>query len=228
MQTTRYIAEVRDTLIADGVVLCVRLDDDAKLLESCLAATRGGLRTLELTLTTPGALKAIETLARESDLLVGAGTVLSVEDVRRCAEAGARFVLSPVFDPHVVDEARQRGLLAVPGAATATEILTAHRHGAPLIKLFPAGPLGGPAYLRALRGPLPSIPLVATSGPRAGDLAEYFDAGASAVGVGGEVFSRGFDEASIEIVARSIRHEVDAARLGGGRPRTAPTLVGNG
>jgi 2-dehydro-3-deoxyphosphogluconate aldolase/(4S)-4-hydroxy-2-oxoglutarate aldolase len=227
VQTTRYIAEARDAFVADGVVLCIRLENDVKLLESCRAAARGGLRTLELTLTTPGALRTIETLAQDSDLLVGAGTVLSVEDVRRSAEAGARFVLSPVFDPQVVDEARRRGLLAVPGASTATEILAAHRHGAPLVKLFPAGPLGGPAYLRALRGPLPGIPLVPTSGPCTGNLADYFDAGATAVGVGAEVFSPGFDETSIETVARSIRRAADAARIGAGRSRPGPTLVGN-
>ena len=179
---------------------------------------------LEITLTTPGALRAIEKLAGEGDSLVGAGTALSVEDVRRAAESGARFVFSPVFDPAVVDEARSRGLLAVPGAATPTEILAAHRHGAHLVKVFPAGALGGPDYLRALRGPLPSIPLLPTSGPTADDLGEYFAAGASAVGVGADVFAQGLDPEAVGTAARRVRRAVDAVRVAGPDPPRVPRV----
>lgn len=223
MSATRQIAQARDTLLAEGVVLCIRFDDDAGLLESCRAAAGGGLRVLEITLTTPGALRAIEELAPEPDLLVGAGTVLSTDDVRRVAEAGGRFALSPVFDAQVVDAAKQYGLLAVPGAATPTEILAAHRHGASLIKVFPAAALGGPEYLKALRRPLPSLPLLPTSGPTAENLAAYFEAGASAVGVGAEVFAAGGDTASIETAAHRVRRAVDVARLSArARTRGAP------
>ena len=91
--------------------------------------------------------------------------------------------MSPVFDAEVVAAAHQHGLLAVPGAATPTEILTAHRSGARLVKVFPAAALGGPSFLKAVRGPLPNIPLVPTSGPTADTLADYFAVGASAVGI---------------------------------------------
>jgi uncharacterized protein YunC (DUF1805 family) len=140
--------------------------------------------------------------------------VLDPEDVRRVADTGARFVLSPVFDPEVVDEAHRLGLLAVPGASTPTEILRAHRHGARLVKVFPSGALGGPDYLRAVRGPLPEIPLVPTSGPTSESFAAWLDAGAAAVGVGAEVLPAGFTLDSVEAAARRVRAAFDTARLG--------------
>lgn len=199
-------------MVADGVFLCVRLGRGAPLVEACRAAVRGGLKVLEITLTTPGALEAIKQLAGEAGVVVGGGTVLTRDDARAVAKAGGRFALSPVFDPAVVDEAHRLGLLAVPGTATATEVLAAHRHGARLVKLFPAAALGGPAYLRALRGPLPGVPLVPTNGITAENLADYVAAGAVAVGVGGDVFPPNFTLEHVEAAARRIRLAMDAAR----------------
>lgn len=197
-------------VLADRVFLAVRLSDGAPLVDACRAAARGGLRVLEITLTTPGAIDAIRTLAREPDLVVGAGTVLTVEAAREVAEAGARFAMSPVLDADVVHEAHRLGLLAVPGAGSATEILAAHRTGARLVKVFPAGPLGGPDFLRKVRGPLPHIPLVPTSGPSAGTIADYVAAGAVAVGLGSEVMGDGRDLAGIGAAARRVRRAMDA------------------
>jgi 2-dehydro-3-deoxyphosphogluconate aldolase/(4S)-4-hydroxy-2-oxoglutarate aldolase len=206
------IAATRERILAEGVILCVRLGTDAALIELCGAALRGGLHVLELTLTTPGALDAMARLAREERALVGGGTVLCVEDVLRVEAAGGCFVFSPVFDGDVVDAARARGLLAIPGSASPAEILAAHRHGAQLVKVFPAAALGGPAYLRAVRGPLPDVDLVPTSGPTSENVAEYFAAGARAVGVGAEVFHDGCTIESVEAAARRVREAVDAAR----------------
>jgi 2-dehydro-3-deoxyphosphogluconate aldolase/(4S)-4-hydroxy-2-oxoglutarate aldolase len=202
---------VRDVL-ADGVFLCVRLDGATPLIEACEAAVRGGLTVLEITLTTPGAIDAIAHFAKSGGAIAGAGTALTVDDVRAVARAGGRFVLSPVFDPDVVDEAHRLGLLAVPGTSTPTEILSAHRHGARLVKVFPAAALGGAAYIRAVRGPLPGIPLVPTNGITADSIVDYIQAGAVAVGVGSEVFSRDFTFGHIEEAARRIRHAMDTAR----------------
>lgn len=202
---------VRDVL-ADGVFLCVRLGAGAPMVDACRAAVRGGLSVLEITLTTPGALDAIATLARDQNVIAGGGTVLTREDARAVADAGGRFALSPVFDPNVVEEAHRLGLLAVPGTSTPTEILAAHRSGARMVKVFPAAALGGAAYLRAVRGPLPHIPLVPTNGITSDTVAEYFAAGAVAVGVGGEVFPDGFTLAHVEQAARRIRAAVDRAR----------------
>jgi len=206
-QIDRTFAEV----IADGVVLCIRMRDGAGVVDACRAAARGGLRVLEITLTTPGALEVIRALSRE-DVIVGGGTVLSPDDVRAVAASGGRFALSPVFDPEVVDEADRLGLLAIPGASTPTEILAAHRHGARAVKVFPAGALGGPAYLRAIRGPLPDVKLIPTSGATAETLHEYLDAGAVAVGVGTDVFPPDFTLKSVEVAARKVRDSMNKAR----------------
>jgi len=202
---------VRDVL-ADGVFLCVRLGAGVSIVDACRAAVRGGLSLLEITLTTPGALEAMSVLARDEGVIAGGGTVLTRDDVRAVAEAGGRFALSPVFDPEVVDESHRLGLLAVPGTSTPTEILTAHRSGARMVKVFPAAALGGPAYLRAIRGPLPDIPLVPTNGITAETIRDYVAAGAVAVGVGGDVFPAGFSLEHVEKAARRIRDAMDAAR----------------
>jgi 2-dehydro-3-deoxyphosphogluconate aldolase / (4S)-4-hydroxy-2-oxoglutarate aldolase len=206
------IDQTRDALLEEGVILCIRLDSAAGVVEGCQAALRGGLRVVELTLTTPGALDAMRVLSQDPAALVGAGTVLSPDDVKAVAQAGGRFVLSPVFDREVIDTAHTLGLLAIPGTATPTEILAAHRYGAKLVKVFPSGALGGPAYLRAVRGPLPDVPLIPTSGPTSENLAEYFAAGARAVGVGAEVITRGFTLGGVESAAARVRAAVRKAR----------------
>jgi len=206
------IERTRQRLLDDGVILCVRMGDGDAVLDACHAAIRGGLRVLEITLTTPGALHVIEALAGEEGLLVGAGTVLSAEDASAVAEAGGRFALSPVCDSDVLEEARDHGLLAIPGAATPRELLDAHRRGASLVKVFPLGALGGPAYLRAVRGPLSQIDMIPTSGPTSDTMQEWIDAGAVAVGVGPEVFGPGYTLASAEAAARRIRAAMDRAR----------------
>ncbi len=127
-------------------------------------------------------------------------------------------MFSPIFDPEVVDEAHRLGLLAVPGTATPTEILAAHRHGARLVKVFPSGALGGPDFVRAVRGPLPDVPLVPTSGPTAETLGDYLAAGAAAVGVGAEIFPAGLDPREIEAAACRVRAAFESARLGGPTP----------
>jgi 2-dehydro-3-deoxyphosphogluconate aldolase/(4S)-4-hydroxy-2-oxoglutarate aldolase len=205
------------TLLDDGVVLCFRFGPGQPILEPARAAMRGGLKTLEITLTTPGALEAMTALSRETDALVGGGTVLTAEDVRAVARAGGRFALSPVFDAGALAAAKEAGLLYIPGAATPGEILTAYRAGAPVVKVFPSAPLGGPQFLRFVRGPLGAIPLLPTSGPTSENLADYFDAGAVAVGVGPEVFPPGFTLEGVEQAARRVRRAVDAWRAGRGR-----------
>jgi len=213
-------SETLASLLSEGAVLAVRLGPGENLPGACLAAARGGIGALEITLTTPGALGAIEALAKESGLLTGGGTVLTAEDVRNVGRAGGRFALSPVFDPEAADEARRADLLYIPGAATPTEILRAHRHGAPEVKFFPSAALGGPAFIRAFRGPFPGIPILPTSGPTAENLATYFEAGAVAVGVGGaEFFPPGWTPASVEAAARQVRQALSRVR---GRVPPAP------
>jgi 2-dehydro-3-deoxyphosphogluconate aldolase/(4S)-4-hydroxy-2-oxoglutarate aldolase len=196
-----------------GVILCLRLGAKDPLVRACFAAARGGLRVLEITMTTPGALNAMEELSKDPDLLVGAGTVLSAEQVHQVAHAGGKFILSPVFDPALLDEARRHDLLAIPGAATPTEILAAARYGARAVKVFPAEALGGSDYIRSVRGPLPDIPLIPTNGPTAENLPQYFEAGAVAIGVGRDLFPEGYTLDWVEKAAEKISGAVRSYRL---------------
>lgn len=145
------------------------------------AALRGGFRVLEVTLGTPGALGLIETFAGREEIVVGAGTVLTVAEAREAVRAGARFLVSPVTDPEVIAEAAALGVASVPGAHTPGEMLAAHRAGAPLVKLFPA-PADLPGYVRQVLGPLPFLKLVPTAGVDAGNARQVLEAGAWAVG----------------------------------------------
>ncbi len=210
--TATTISATYTRVVEDGVILCIRLDDGSRAIEMCRAAAEGGLRTLEITLTTPGALDLIHELSADKDLLVGAGTALSANDVRAVHKAGGRFVMSPTFDPEVLDEAMELGVLAVPGASTPTEILAAHRYGALLVKVFPCGALGGPEYLRRMRGPLPAISLVPTSGPTSETIADYLAAGAVAVGIGPEVIADARETEEITAAAQRVRAALDEAR----------------
>lgn len=151
------------------------------------AAIRGGFRVCEFTLTIPDAYAMIAEFARRDNIVVGAGTVLTVDDARQAVEAGARFLVSPVVDEDVIEEARRLGVAVMPGTHTPTEMLTAYRAGAALQKLFP-GPGIGPAYVKACLGPLPFLRIVPTHGVDATNARAWLEAGAFAVGFVGPLF----------------------------------------
>ena len=212
MPHREIIERTRNEILEEGVILCIRMGADDPVLDACRAALAGGLRVLEITLTTPGALEVISELSADDRAIVGGGTVITPDETRAVAIAGGRFVLSPVFRPPVVDEAHLHGLLAIPGTATPSEMLAAYRHGAMMVKVFPSEQLGGPDYLKSVRAPFPDIPMVPTSGPNAENLAEYFEAGAVAVGIGAEVFPPGFSLDGVETAARRVPDAVPRAR----------------
>lgn len=160
-------------LASHRLVPVIVLEDaaTAQWLGSTLVET--GLPIAEVTLRTPAALDAIERMAAVPGLLVGAGTVLDVDQVERAAQAGASFIVSPGFDPDVVRRSLELGLLPIPGVATATEVQAALRSGALLLKFFPAGPLGGPTALRSLAAPFPQVRFVPTGGIGVDDVPPY-------------------------------------------------------
>ncbi|MBM7785167.1 bifunctional 4-hydroxy-2-oxoglutarate aldolase/2-dehydro-3-deoxy-phosphogluconate aldolase [Tenggerimyces flavus] len=143
-----------------------------------------GLRAVEYTLTTPGVLAALSAYAKRApDVALGAGTVTTADEARRAVEAGATYLITPAVFPEVLEEGARLGVPVLPGALTPTEIVTAWRAGAALVKLFPAS-LGGVSYLKAVRAPLPDIPLVPTGGVDPANAGEWLAAGAAAVAVG--------------------------------------------
>jgi len=151
------------------------------------AAVEGGFRILEFTLTTPNALGLIEAFAHRPGLIVGAGTVLTLDQAQAAVTAGARFLVSPIVDDAVIHRARELGAAAIPGTHTPTEMVQAHRAGAPLVKLFPA-PAGGPAYLRSVLAPLPFLRVVPTNGVDEHNAADWLRAGAWGVGFVASLF----------------------------------------
>jgi len=156
------------------------------------ALMEAGLTVAEITMTVPGAIEAIASVSKRfgDKVLVGAGTVTDAETVRRALDAGAEFIVSPCLVPDVIAAARRADVAVLPGALTPTEVFEAFRSGGDLVKVFPAQNVGGAAYLRALHGPFPEIPLVPTGGVTLDNLGEMFKAGAAAVGVGGEMISK--------------------------------------
>ncbi|MFG2058438.1 bifunctional 4-hydroxy-2-oxoglutarate aldolase/2-dehydro-3-deoxy-phosphogluconate aldolase [Micromonospora sp. NPDC048930] len=170
------------------VIAIVRLPAPDAVLRACRELAATGLDALEVTLTTPGALDAIAALRAElgEACAVGAGSVRSTTDVTRARDAGAQFLVTPTTREAVLAEAVTAGLPVVCGALTPTEVDVAWSAGASLVKLFPAG-LGGPAYLRELRAPLPDVPLVPTGGVTAESVPGWAAAGAVAVGAGGSL-----------------------------------------
>jgi len=177
------------TVIGSSRLLAiVRFRSGGDLVATLESLGRGGISLVEVTIDTPGALEAVAHMAREGRT-VGVGTVLTAEQVRRCADAGAGFVVSPGLVDEVVAETLALGLEPIPGVFTATEILRALALGAEAVKLFPAS-IGGPAHVRALRGPFPTTPFLPTGGIAVGDVAAYLGAGATCVGLGGELVGR--------------------------------------
>jgi 2-dehydro-3-deoxyphosphogluconate aldolase/(4S)-4-hydroxy-2-oxoglutarate aldolase len=166
----------------------VRYREPGDLSAVFRALRAGGIEQLEVTLETPGALDVVDR-ERAAGHPVGVGTVVTADDVSAAFEAGAAFVVSPATMPPMVRRAVELGVDAIPGAFTPTEILRARDLGATAVKLFPA-PVGGPAYVRALRGPIPGIPFVTTGGVGLDDVRAYLDAGASCVGLGGDLVGR--------------------------------------
>lgn len=193
-------------LRAAGIIAIIRGSFPPDRLLSIAAALRaGGIGAMEVTLNTPGALRAIEQLiqAHGDTLLVGAGTVRTAADAERALDAGARFLVSPNFDPESVAVSRAAGVPHLPGVFTASEAQAAFAAGCRLVKLFPAEALG-PSYLRALRAPLDDVDFFPTGGIDAANVADWVRAGAAGVGVGGSLVSGPAQDAE-EITARAAQ-----------------------
>ena len=181
--------KVRRRIEEIGIVPVVRASSPR---EACLAAEavcKGGIPIVEITMTVPGAIEVIRELAKScgADVLIGAGTVLTAEEAQRCLEAGAQFLVSPGFNRATVDLAVRESKLIMAGALTPTEIIDAWTAGSDLVKVFPCGQVGAAKYIKALKGPLPQIPLVPTGGVTLTTAAEFIEAGAAALGIGGEL-----------------------------------------
>jgi 2-dehydro-3-deoxyphosphogluconate aldolase/(4S)-4-hydroxy-2-oxoglutarate aldolase len=201
-----------------GIVPVVRaatVEDATRAVEAICA---GGIPILEITMTVPNAVSVIRHVVREhgNTALIGAGTVTTGEQAEQCIRAGAEFIVSPGLSIPVLSVAQACAKLAIPGALTPTELMHAQDNGAKLVKIFPCGNVGGPKYLRSLRGPFPNAALIPTGGVNASNAADYIAAGAFALGVGGDLVNaaalRSGDVATITEAARELVKAVHAAR----------------
>ena len=175
-----------------GIIPIVRAASADVAIPVAEALLQAGLPVVEITMTVPNAIDAIGGLAKRfaGRMLIGAGTVTDAETARRTMDAGAEFVVTPCLVPEVIEAANRAQVAVLPGALTPGEIFEAFRKGGDMVKIFPAQSVGGAAYVRALRGPFPGIPLVPTGGVTLENVAEMFKAGAAAVGVGTELISK--------------------------------------
>ncbi len=202
-----------------AIVRCDSADGALRIGEGC---AQGGAAAVEVTFSVPNAADVIHALANRfsaSDLLVGAGTVLNPAMARLAIESGAQYIISPHFNPSTVTFCVQEGIAVMPGAMTPTEIVAAHDAGADVIKVFP-GEIVGPAFIRAVRAPLPHIPLMPTGGVTLDNLKQWFDAGVFAVGIGSFVSApaKSGDIAGVANRAGELTARIRAIRGGDPKP----------
>jgi 2-dehydro-3-deoxyphosphogluconate aldolase/(4S)-4-hydroxy-2-oxoglutarate aldolase len=184
VEKTQVLERIRST----GLIPVIRARSADEASQAVDAIQAGGVGVLEITMTVPGAVELIREVAlRATDALVGAGTVLDPETATSCIEAGARFVVSPALNLDTIATCREAGIAVIPGALSPTEVVTAWNAGADLVKVFPAGAVGGPSYIKALKAPLPQIELVPTGGVNLKTAGDFIRAGAAALGVGGDL-----------------------------------------
>jgi 2-dehydro-3-deoxyphosphogluconate aldolase / (4S)-4-hydroxy-2-oxoglutarate aldolase len=183
--------EVRQRITEIGIVPSARVKNPEHARFAAENLYDAGIPVLEVTLTVPHALEAIADLAKRfPDLIVGAGTVLDAQSAQQCIDAGATFVTSPGFVPDVVACARKADVVVFPGALTPSEVVAGWKAGADFVKIFPAATAGGPNYIRALKIPLPEVPLIVSGGVNQLTAFDYILAGAHAIGVGSELLPK--------------------------------------
>jgi len=201
-----------------GIVPVVRAATVEQATRAVEAICAGGIPILEITMTVPNATSVIRHVVREygSTALIGAGTVTTAEQAEQCIRAGAEFLVSPGLSIPVLSVAQACAKLAIPGALTPTELMTAQENGAKLIKIFPCGNVGGPKYLQSLKAPFPNAALIPTGGVNAANAAQFIAAGAFALGVGADLVNasalRDGNLAKITEAARELVRAVQSAR----------------
>lgn len=196
-----------------GIVPVVRAASVEEATRAVEAICAGGIPVVEITMTVPNAVSVIREVAKQhgSKVLIGAGTVVNADQAESCLRAGAEFLVSPGLSAPVLSVARAAEKLAIPGALTPTELMSAHEHGARLVKIFPCGNVGGPKYLKSLKGPFPKAELIPTGGVNAANAADFIAAGAFALGVGADlVDATALREGNLEKIIAAAQELVQA------------------
>ncbi len=206
-------SEILSLIQQSGIVPIVRCSSEEGAVRTVEALYAAGLRAAEITMTVPGAVRALEKVAARfgDKLVLGAGTVLDPETARVCMLAGAEFFVTPSLRIATIEIAKRYAKPVFPGALTPTEVLAAWEAGADAVKIFPCGNVGGAKYIKALKGPFPQIEMVPTGGVNAQNIGEFLKAGACACGVGGElVDNRTVSEGRFDVIEERARQFVAA------------------
>jgi 2-dehydro-3-deoxyphosphogluconate aldolase / (4S)-4-hydroxy-2-oxoglutarate aldolase len=207
------VEKIRDL----GVVLVVRAKGDENTMKGIAAMIEGGVKAIEITFSVPNAIAVIKAVKDRfgADVLLGAGTVLNPSDAAGAVGAGAEYVVSPNTNPEVIGIAKRLGVPVMPGAFTPTEVVSAWSAGADVVKIFPAS-VGGPSYIKALKGPLPHIPMMPTGGVNDQTAGPFIEAGAFALGAGSNLFDKKLlaaeDYAGLTKLAQSFMKGIGEAR----------------
>jgi 2-dehydro-3-deoxyphosphogluconate aldolase/(4S)-4-hydroxy-2-oxoglutarate aldolase len=207
-----------------GIVPVVRTSSAEGAIKSVDAIYRGGIRAAEITMTVPGAIRALEKVADQfgDKLVLGAGTVLDPETARACMLAGAEFFVTPSLKVSTIEVAKRYSKVICPGALTPTEVVTAWEAGADIVKIFPCGNVGGAKYIKALKGPFPQIEMIPTGGVNLENAGEFLKAGACAVAVGAElVDAKSVKEGRFDVIEERARQYLAAIARARSEMKTA-------
>jgi 2-dehydro-3-deoxyphosphogluconate aldolase/(4S)-4-hydroxy-2-oxoglutarate aldolase len=212
-------SETLARIVESGCVAVVRAKSSEQLLDVARALKDGGVIAIEITMTTPNAIEVIRKVSATlgNSVIAGVGSAIDAETARAAIDAGAEFVVGPIFVPAILEMAHRHDKPYIPGAFTPTEIMAAWTAGADIVKVFPAS-VGGPDYFRAVKGPLPQVKLTPTGGVNLKTAGEFIKAGAEFLGVGGELVSKDAlargDMKWITETATQFVNEVRKARKG--------------
>lgn len=209
--------ETLNRILDKKAIAVIRMADSSKLIRVVEAILEGGVECVEITMTVPGAIQVIKEVAREigDQALIGSGTVLDGDTARQTMEAGAQFVVGPIFSPEVVEVAHQHGRVVIPGAFSPAEIVTAWNAGADVVKIFPATVLG-PKYIKDVRGPLPHIRLCPTGSVTVDNAGEWIKAGAACVGIGSDLLDKqAIQDSRFEILTERAQRMVASIQSAG-------------
>ena len=201
MQAQQIYQTVRETKI----ITIVRGTDQSSIIDIAKAVADAGVRLLEVTCNTKGFAEMIAKLSNQSpsQMIIGAGTVITKDLCRQALDAGAKYIIAPDTNPEVIGYCVENNIAVIPGAATPTEVLAAKRYGAKMVKIFPAAALG-PDYIKMLKGPIDDIDFVAVGGVRPANVADFMAAGCVAIGIGGSIFKP-------EVIKNKQWHKITAA-----------------
>ena len=224
MKKEEVLAKIHEVGIMPGIRTSSA--EDGRFAAEAIA--QGGIPIVEITMTVPRAIDVISDMVRNSpNVIVGAGTVLDLETARRCIDAGAGFLTSPGLNLKVVEFAVKENILVIAGAMTPTEVIDAWQAGSELVKVFPCAPIGGPAYIRALKGPFPQLPIIAAGGVNQETAADYILAGAAALGIGGRLIPKAaIENRQPEQISELARRFLRIVRTARNRLRSGTSRAG--